>query len=518
MELATRLNLPALYSVAASRQIEQALMKSHQAKGGHHLMAMAGEAVARLALAIAPHARSVWIACGPGNNGGDGLVAALHLLRAGRQVYVTHPGRGAAPLSLPADAQWALRQLDEIRQDPVQAAGLTVASFHPAQLPPACDLVIDALLGIGISKPLTGDLLAEVQHINRLRQQKGTPVLAIDIPTGLAADTGATCGSVTVQASHTLSLVCLRPGLFTAMGRQLCGQVWLEDLGAAALQTQSGNAASWPLPIATWGHLTSPEAAFGRTTRSHASHKGSFGDVAIVGGAPGMQGAAILAASAAQQMGAGRVFLSLLSSPPIAHPVPADLMLRDWQALPLTQCTVVAGCGAGTQVKEVLPSLLQQCKRLVLDADALNALATDSESAALVRERRVLGWETILTPHPKEAARLLGITPERVQADRLTATFRLAEAFQCTVALKGSGTILMAPGELPLVNATGNGKLAIAGTGDVLAGMMGSLLAHGHNAFVAAQMACYWHGQTADQWPASKPLTASALVRYLPET
>jgi ADP-dependent NAD(P)H-hydrate dehydratase / NAD(P)H-hydrate epimerase len=518
MEPATHLHLPSLFSVTASRQIEQALMAHHSALGAHYLMAQAGKTVAKLALAIAPHARSIWVACGPGNNGGDGLIAAVHLLRAGRQVHVTHDGSGSGARPLPNDALWAMSQLEQARQSQRQGALLTIAPFDPSQLPPPSDLVIDALLGIGGSKPLAGDMLAQVEHINHLHQNVGTLVLAVDNPTGLAADSGAIQGTTAVQASHTLCLVCLRPGLFTAMGRQLCGQIWLDDLGAAALQARSDEPVPWPKPIARWGHLKSPESHFGKPTRSHASHKGSFGDVAVVGGAEGMQGAAILAAAAAQQMGAGRVFLGLLSSPPIAHPIPADLMLRGWQSLPLAQCTVVAGCGAGEQVKDVLPHLLQQCKRIVLDADALNAVATDPSLAALVRARRSHGWETILSPHPKEAGRLLGLTPEQVQTDRLDAARLLAEAFQCTVALKGSGTILMAPDEIPLVNATGNGKLAIAGTGDVLAGMMGSLLAQGHSAFLAAQMACYWHGKVADQWPPRKPLTASALLSHLPQT
>lgn len=519
MKLATRLTHPALYSVAANRQIEQALMVHHLARGPHHLMAQAGWAVARLALAIAPHARNIWIACGPGNNGGDGLVAALHLIRAGRRVHISHPTTSSATRPLSADALWALSQVQQAleRQDP----GLTLAPYHPDHVPPSCDLVIDALLGIGASKPLAADLLAQVQHINHLRLTSALPVLAVDVPTGLAADTGALCGDTAIQASHTLSLVCLHPGLFTAMGRQVCGEIWWEDLGATALQPHSAGDASWPLPVATlgsWGNLTSAQTAFGRTARSHASHKGSFGDVAIVGGTQGMQGAAILAASAAQQMGAGRVWLALLSSAPVAHPIPADLMLRKWETLSLQTCTVVVGCGAGEQAKDVLPTLLQQCKRVVLDADALNAIAADSSLAALLRDRKRLGWDTILSPHPKEAARLLGISPEQVQADRILAANHLAQAFQCAVALKGSGTIVVAPGETPLLNPTGNGKLAIGGTGDVLAGMMGTLLAHGHSAFVAAQMACYWHGHVADQWPVWKPLTASALLGQLPQT
>jgi hydroxyethylthiazole kinase-like uncharacterized protein yjeF len=514
MKPVTRLDHPALYSIAASRQIEQALREHHASQGEHHLMAQAGWAVARLALAIAPHARSIWIACGPGNNGGDGLVAAVHLARAGRTVHLTHPGYEASGQVLPVDAQWALKQAE--LECHAQASTLTIQAYDPDQIPPDCDLVIDALLGIGANRALTDTLLTQVLHINRLSQCSAPPVLAVDVPSGLAADTGATGGQAAVQASHTLSLVCLRPGLFTGMGRQLCGQVWLDDLGAGDLRDKKESSLTWPVPLATWGHATNPFAAFGRTQRSHASHKGSFGDVAVVGGAPGMQGAAVLAASAAQYMGAGRVFLSLLSSPPIAHPVAADIMLRPWQQLSLTHCTVVVGCGAGEMAKEVLPVLLQNCRRLVLDADALNVLASNPALGKLVRARHQAGWETVMSPHPKEAARLLDVSTDQVQADRLDAARQLAHTFQCAVALKGSGTVVMMPGELPSINSTGNGKLAVAGTGDVLAGMLGSLLAHGHGSFVAAQMACYWHGQVANEWPAWSNLTASELVHHLP--
>lgn len=493
-------------------------MALSRSEGEHALMAQAGWAVARLALAIAPHASCIWIACGPGNNGGDGLVAAVHLMHAGRKVYLTHPGKASPTSQLPEDALWALTQAEQAIHAPGARKGtLTITPFDPHQVPAETGLIIDALLGIGSNKPLTGALLAQVQLIERLRVSKGTPVLAVDVPTGLCADTGAVNGPEAVQASHTLSLVCLRPGLFTGMGRQLCGQVWLDDLGASDLQGMSSTVPAKPLALATWGQPSDPKTPFGRTARSHASHKGSFGDVAIVGGAPGMQGAAVLAASAAQRMGAGRVFLSLLSSPPIVHPVPPDMMLRPWQQLMLAHCAVVVGCGGGEQVKEVLPTLLQECNRLVLDADALNALANDSKLAPWLKARHEAGWCTVISPHPKEAGRLLGLSPTEVQADRLKAAHLLANQFQCTVVLKGSGTIIMSPGEMPVINPTGNGKLAIAGTGDVLAGMIGSLLAQGYSGFAAAQCACYWHGRVADKWPAWSPLTASELVHHLPQ-
>jgi len=467
-----------LHTVAATRALEAALAATLPP---HTLMQRAGLATARLALALAPHARTFWIACGPGNNGGDGLEAALHLQQWGKTALVSWLG---TPGTAPADARAAHAR--------AQAAGVRFLEAPPA----ACDACIDALLGIGATRAPEGRLAGWIAHINTLT----VPVLAVDLPSGLNADTGATHGPC-VRASHTLSLLTLKPGLFTAHGRDQAGQVWFEPLGA-----DPGVAA----PQARLGGAPPPAA------RPHASHKGSYGDVAVIGGAPGMSGAALLAATAALHAGAGRVFVGLLDGGSLGvDPAQPELMFRAPDSLAPAGLTVVAGCGGGHAIAAQLPRLLSAAPRLVLDADALNSIANDSALQTLLRARSERDRQTVLTPHPLEAARLLGCTAAAVQHDRLAAAQQLAQQFGCTVVLKGSGTVLAAPGETPLINPTGNARLATAGTGDVLAGMIGARLAGGETAFAAAAAAVWLHGQAADRWPADQALTAGALARAL---
>ena len=248
-------------------------------------------------------------------------------------------------------------------------------------------------------------------------------------------------------------------------------------------------------------------------TRRHASHKGSYGDVAVFGGAPGMGGAALLAASAALHSGAGRVFVALLDGDSLTLDASQpELMFRAPAALEPAALTVVIGCGGGTAVTTQLPRVLSSADRVVIDADALNAIANDSQLAQLLRARATRGRQTVLTPHPLEAARLLACSATEVQHDRLAAARSLAQRFGCTAVLKGSGTVIAAPDRTPVVNPTGNARLATAGTGDVLAGMIGARLAQAEPAFDAACAAVWLHGRAADTWPATQTLTAGALA------
>jgi hydroxyethylthiazole kinase-like uncharacterized protein yjeF len=210
------------------------------------------------------------------------------------------------------------------------------------------------------------------------------------------------------------------------------------------------------------------------------------------------------------------VFVALLGNAgPTVDTMQPELMFRAPDALDLKQQVVVCGCGGGEAVKTVIATILSTATRLVLDADALNAIAADLRLQTLLAARQQDGYSTVLTPHPLEAARLAGMTAAEVQADRLAAAQRLAERFQCVVVLKGSGTVVAAPGQQTVINSTGNALLATAGTGDVLAGMLGANLAHGQNAFEAACSAVFTHGRAADAWAAEQPnqtLTASALA------
>jgi hydroxyethylthiazole kinase-like uncharacterized protein yjeF len=475
-----------LFGAAATRAVER---RASAALPPHALMRRAGLAVARLALAIAPHARQVLVFAGPGNNGGDGFEAAIHLQAAGKAVSFVFVGDEA---KLPDDARDALVR--------ARAVGLMVAADASGIEP---DVVIDALLGVGANRAPAPAIAACIQRINAC----ACPVLAVDIPSGLDAGTGEVLGNAAVQATHTLSLLTLKPGLFTGRGRDHAGDIWFDALDVSANDQ--------PDALLNGRGVAEPP------TRLHANHKGSFGDVAVIGGAASMSGAALLAARAALAAGAGRVYASLLhDDAPSLDVSRPELMFRShwWQAADevLARTTVVCGCGGGDAVRAVMPRVLSASGRLVLDADALNAVARDSSLQALLRARVGRGRGTVITPHPLEAARLLGVSVAEIQHDRSHAARDLAQRFACTALLKGSGTVIAAPGRTPRINPTGNASLATAGTGDVLAGLIGGMWAQQESADAQdiASAAAYRHGLAADLHPAG-PLLAKDLVKAL---
>lgn len=440
------------------------------------LMQRAGLALARLTLALVPHAQVIWVACGPGNNGGDGLQAAAHLQQWGKQVVaslVHNPAHSSAD----AQAAW-------------QTARDAGVSFSES-VPISYDACVDALFGIGHLRPLQGVYADWVACMNAA----DAPTIAADIPSGLDADTGL-AAPVHVLARYTLSLLTLKPGLFTGNGRDACGDIWFDDLGVSSAEP----------PQAL---LLGPMPAL---HRPHASHKGSYGDVCILGGASGMAGAALLAARSALHGGAGRVFVCTLGVPALVlDPQQPELMFRSFDELEWNGMTLVAGCGGGQAIAETLPLILGHARQLVLDADALNHIAASAALQQLLTLRPA--GHTVITPHPLEAARLLGSTTAGVQADRLGAAQALAQRYCCVVVLKGSGTVIAAPGEIPRINPTGNARLATAGTGDVLAGLMGARLSGGMPALQAACDAVYRHGLAADRWQ-GPVLSASQLCQW----
>jgi hydroxyethylthiazole kinase-like uncharacterized protein yjeF len=482
------------------REHLKTLERQLQARSPVPLMQSAGLAAAQLTLAMAPHAQRIWVAAGPGNNGGDGLEAAMHLHLAGKTVRVS--------LLIDRDKQAADAQAALAR---ALQAGLTVQTELPhdwiASMGPQ-DLCIDALLGLGASRPLSPDIQVWVDAIN----QSPAKVLALDLPTGLDAESGQLLGTDaqaptrTIRADHTLTFVAAKPGLFMGHGRDVCGDIWLESLDAATRE---------PIRLQPQAWLNTPREQHHKT---HASHKGSHGDVAVIGGEAmamhgmGMSGAAVLAATAALHAGAGRVMLSLLGESAVS--IPPDLMQSTWTQLDLEQLHVVCGCGGGQAVRAVLTDVLARSAQLVLDADGLNAVA-QNEAWALALRQRGDHQPTVITPHPLEAARLLKTDTRQIQNQRLQSAQNLADQFHCVVVLKGSGTVIAAPGQTPRINTTGNGKLAIGGTGDVLAGLIGARMAQGLNAFEAACNAVHQHGQVADAWPKDQALTASRLAQAL---
>ncbi|QCB45205.1 NAD(P)H-hydrate dehydratase [Hydrogenophaga sp. PAMC20947] len=483
-----------LHGTAATRSLERATAAELPP---HALMARAGLSIASLTRALAPHARRIWVACGPGNNGGDGLVAATwlhqHSQASGLGLSITTTLVGDLQ-RLPKDAAHAWKR--------AQAAGLSLSKAPPDTF----DFAIDALLGIGATRPMEGELSEQWDRLVHAT----APVLSVDVPSGLKADTGALLdpsskSQVPAGPRFTLSLLTLKPGLFTAQGRDFAGEVWFDDLAAPMAAM---------VPPDAW--LQGQPGPDFEPALKHATHKGKHGEVLVLGGQSmetdgiGMSGAAILAARAALHAGAGRVYLSLIqaTAPSLTwDPVCPELMLRSTSAALsgdlVERSTVVCGCGGGRAVADFLPALLERAPMLVLDADALNAIADNQALQQLLEQRRHRAWTTVVTPHPLEAARLLAATTETVMTDRLASAQSISERWGVICVLKGSGSVISAPGVAPLINASGNGSLATAGTGDVLAGMIGAALASPGKQATALRCvaaAVFQHGHIADHW------------------
>jgi hydroxyethylthiazole kinase-like uncharacterized protein yjeF len=474
-----------LYTVAQLRVIERAAGAALPAGA---LMQRAGQAAANVALALLAglpkERRSVLLLAGPGNNGGDALAAAANLAH-------TNAGVDVAILHLPGTTPVSPETADAL----ARATG-SQARFIDALPEREPGLVVDGLFGIGLARPLEGAARLLVESLN----EKGWHVLALDVPSGLDADTGTVVGpgGVAVVAERTLTFIADKPGLHTLTGRDHAGEVQVETLGVAA-----------PALLAPTICLNST-ALFAEQLhpRRHNSHKGTFGDVMIVGGAAGMAGAPVLAARAALYAGAGRVMVASVASFDAGggfdslHP---EIMFRQAADQQFGHTsndeTLVIGPGLGgsAQAMGLLAEALQGDATIVLDADGLNLVAASVDLAERLRARAARGYATLMTPHPLEAARLMGIDTAEVQRDRLATARALAERFQAVVVLKGSGSIIAAPDEITVVNANGNPGLATGGSGDTLAGLCGALLAQGWPARQAACGAVWLHGAAADR-------------------
>ena len=462
----------ALYSVAEIRQAEQAA--AVQLAPGT-LMQRAGQAAARIAIELlgeAP-ARPVLVLAGPGNNGGDALEAAASLAQAGVEVTIVHLAGPNEPSAETA------RALAKARASTAEFVDAVAGDGH-------WSLLVDGLFGIGLARPVEGAARAMIDAVNAM----DCPVLALDVPSGLDADSGAVIGpdGMAVRATHTVTFIGDKPGLHTFAGRDYSGQVLVARLGVEEDM----------LPAASV-HLNDPhmfDLAF--VPRQHDSHKGSFGDVVVIGGAHGMAGAPILAARAALFSGAGRVYVASIDHGPAYDSAQPELMFRDAANHNFAGSTVVAGPGMGDSATaiRVLVQALDGDSPLVLDADAINLVAASPDLQSRLSARHA---PSILTPHPLEAARLLGVTAGVIQGDRLEAAREIAARFDAYVVLKGSGTIIAMPDGEAAINPTGNPGLASAGTGDVLAGLCGSLLAQGWPARDAALAAVWMHGVAADR-------------------
>lgn len=443
------------------------------------LMERAGEAAFKLATQLLKaSALPPLIIAGPGNNGGDAFVVARLLKKNGSAPIVVFSGEAA---KLPKDACAA--------HDAWIAAGGVLHNEIPSG---KYGLAIDGLFGIGLKRPVDGHHAILIKQLNAL----GCPLLALDIPSGLDSETGRVLG-IAVLATHTITFIALKTGLLTLDGPDHCGQISVDDLGLN-IDTTDGFTIS---PTLFAEHLK---------PRLKNSHKGSYGSVGILGGAPGMTGAALLAGRAALRHGAGRVFVGLLEKISV-DPLQPELMLRDAdEVLSLATCLAIGpGLGQSDGALSLLRRAIETTLPLLLDADALNLLATHPVLANNLARRSAA---TLLTPHPAEAARLLGCDIATVQANRLAAALTLAHRFQAATLLKGNGSIIALPNGRWYINTTGNPCLATAGSGDVLSGMTIALLAQGWAADNALLAATHLHGAAADACVAAGdgPLGVSA--------
>ncbi len=461
----------ALYRATETRELDRCAIQEAGIPA-NILMERAGAALFKALRERWPTAGNVGIVCGQGNNGGDGFIVARLAQAAGLQVRVWLCGD---PARLSDTAHGAFEAL--------RAAGVRL---EPAPLPqrPNVDVIVDALFGTGLDRELSGASRATVEAINA----SGVPVLAADIPSGLHADTGGVLGAA-VQAQLTVTFIGLKQGLLTGEGPGCSGELLFDDLG---------------VPAAVYAHvppsalcITQEVAVSPLSPRSRSAHKGSCGHVLVIGGAPGMSGAARLAGEAALRVGAGLV--SVATHPQhvamlnVGRPELMCHAVRHPQALAplLRRATVIAigpGLGQDAWAQGLLAAALEVGQPLIVDADALNMLAADPRYAD--------NW--ILTPHPGEAARLLGCSTAEVQNDRYRAVAELQVRYGGVAVLKGAGSLVRQEGRLTHVCDRGNPGMASGGMGDVLTGMIGGLRAQGLSAWNAALAAVYVHAWAGD--------------------
>lgn len=462
-----------LYSAASAREIDR-LATARFDIASFELMTRAARAAYRIIRERLPLAQRFVIACGHGNNAGDGYVLARLLRESGREVRVLAldgqlPGQG--------DAERASKLWIE--------SGGKVDLLSSSSSIPECEVLIDALFGIGLSRDLEGSAVAAVRAINASSAYR----IALDLCSGLCADTGRIRG-VAVEADLSIAFIVGKLGQFTGEGRAVSGEILVESLNLPQSLMESVSAQA--------SVLVQSELDAALRPRRRSGHKGDYGQVLVIGGDYGMGGAVRLAAEAALRVGAGRVTVATRAEhvAPLLAARP-ELMVRSVQGpgelKPLLQRASVLLAGPGLGLSPWSESLLMTAAEAnlptVLDADALNLLA---QEACLLPEFLVL------TPHPGEAARLLECGTAEIQADRMAALQRLVLAFQATVVLKGSGTLVGDGRAAPGLCVQGNPGMATAGSGDVLGGIVAGLLAQGLKPLGAARCGVLLHAQAGD--------------------
>ena len=486
-----------LYSSAEIRAVESAHAKKNPKQS---LMLGAGAAVAAFASKIVKKKRgaNILVLAGPGNNGGDAWVAAVMLKKAGQRVTLLEPREQKNAGLVVKTASAAFRK----------ARGTVVAKIPDDG---NYDLIIDGLFGIGLQCAPEGIFADAITNANSYADLYHIPILAIDVPSGLSADTGVAFGA-TIQADFTLTFLGAKPGLYTADGVDSAGKIYVDALGVAGLPSQGAL-------------LTRANVSPLIPKRRKNSHKGIFGNVGIVGGATGMVGAAVLAARAALHMGPGKVFLGLAAKDaPGYDTINPEIMVRTAEDLvmdeSMTALAIGMGLGTDKTARRLLTIALALPVRMVVDADALTMIAANPSIHASLQAKMAgtphQSTSLIFTPHPGEAARLLGLTADEIRCDRIAAARNIARKFGTITILKGAGTVIATPDGRYWINTSGNPGMASGGMGDALSGMIAAFLAQGMNALEAAKLGVYLHGAAADECQAHgmapHGLTASEVI------
>ncbi len=465
------------------------------------LMENAGRAVAEAALSLLGNAegKKVVVYAGKGNNGGDGFVAARHLLARGAITEVV------APLDL-SDSRGDAR----VNYDAYVGSGGRVTTSRSL----SADLVIDALLGTGFLGEVTGAMAEAIREINRL----GCPVIAVDIPSGVNADTGQV-GAAAVLARKTVSLGLAKPGLFLYPGRLHSGEIHVADITIPRhiIDTEG----------LTCRAMTLEDAAQMLLPRPATLHKGQAGRVVVVAGSPGYTGAAALTAQALLKTGAGLVtlftpesvwqVLSTKLTEAMVKPLPCgpegcvteDGVSTVMELVASADCVALGpGLGRAPGVAEFVHSLMGRLRcPVVLDADGLWALS---------RRRFQLPEGSVITPHAGEFARLTGMHVDEISRDKLGAASSAARDMNCTCLLKGADTVVAAPDGRTSINTTGNPGMAQGGMGDALTGIIAALIAEGHASFDAACLGAFLHGMAHDL-AGGRGRTAGDLIAHIPQ-
>ncbi len=462
-----------LYTAKQCRDLDFFAIESGIA--GYALMSLAGRAAFDLLSKLWSITEPIHVVCGLGNNGGDGLVVARLAHLQGRDVTVHLSGDAKKYLG-EAECAYVDAQMQGVKIIPVDTSQTIKRG-----------IIVDAFLGIGLVGPVRQSAAEIIQWINAAHR----PVLALDIPSGLCADTGEVLGDA-VKAEKTLTFIAAKRGLYTDKGVECCGEVYIDELAVPRKLYDKMGAGVELLKIESLLSLL-PQ-------RPRNAHKGLFGHVLVIGGNKGMAGAVLMAAEVCARTGAGLVSVATLPEhvPAIVSRRPEIMAhgvtsIHDIDALLGAATIVVVGPGLGKNpwAEQMLYRASASGLPMVVDADALNILS----EGRVVRSPFPGQW--ILTPHPGEAARLLGVSVGEIGADRFAAAQKLQKQYGATVILKGAGTIIACEDRLSLCSY-GNPGMASGGMGDVLSGLMGSLLAQGFSSGNAAKLAVALHSRAAD--------------------